>query len=79
MHDNDYHRDAHTLPFMGALDWNAITDALADIRYKGEFTLESDNFLGKLPNELLPEACAMMCSVARYLASEVERKMAEKE
>ena len=79
VHDNDHHRDAHTLPFMGALDWNAITDALADIRYKGEFTLESDNFMKHLPRELLPQACAMMCSVARYLASEVERKMAEKE
>ena len=76
VHDNDFHRDAHTLPFMGAHDWNAITDALADIRYKGEFTLEADNFLSRLPRELLPQACAMMCSVARYLAGEIERKMA---
>ena len=76
VHDNDFHRDAHTLPFMGAHDWNAITDALADIRYKGEFTLEADNFLARLPRELLPQACAMMCSVARYLAGEIERKMA---
>lgn len=79
VHDNDFHRDAHTLPLMGALDWNAITDALADIRYKGEFTQEADNFLAKLPRELLPQACAMMCSVARYLASEIERKIALKD
>ncbi len=75
VHDNDFHRDMHTLPFMGALDWNAITDALADIRYTGEFTLEADNFLARLPNELLPQAASLMCSVARYLAKQVEEKI----
>ncbi|MBQ7337293.1 MAG: sugar phosphate isomerase/epimerase [Clostridia bacterium] len=75
VHDNDYNRDMHTMPFMGALDWNAITDALAEIRYKGEFTLEADNFLAKLPNELLPQACALMCQTARYLANQVEEKI----
>ena len=78
VHDNDYHHDLHTLPFMGAIDWNAITDALADIRYKGEFTLEADNFLARLPNELLPQASAMMYRVAKYLGDEIERKMAQK-
>jgi sugar phosphate isomerase/epimerase len=75
VHDNDFHRDAHTMPLMGALDWNAITDALADIRYKGEFTLEADNFLAKFPRELLPDAVALMAKTARYLATQIEEKM----
>jgi sugar phosphate isomerase/epimerase len=77
--DNDFHHDSHTIPFMGALDWNSITDALADIRYQGEFTLEADNFFGRLPNELLPQAYAMMYGVARHLANEIERKIALKD
>ncbi len=75
VHDNDFHRDAHTLPFMGALDWNAITDALAEIRYKGEFTLEADNFFARIPNELLPQAVSLMYTTARYLANQVEDKI----
>ncbi len=76
VHDNDYHHDHHTLPFVGALDWNAITDALAEIRYQGEMTLEADHYLGKMPTALLPQACAMMYSTAKYLADEVDRKIA---
>jgi sugar phosphate isomerase/epimerase len=78
VHDNDHHHDLHTLPFMGALDWDAITTALADIHYTGDITLEADGFLTRLPKEALPEALHLMCTVAKHLRDEVVRKMNEK-
>ncbi len=77
VHDNDYHHDSHTLPFMGALPWDAITSALADIRYQGDITLEADRFLARLPDHLLSEATHLMCGVAKHLRDEVLRKMRE--
>lgn len=79
VHDNDHHRDAHTLPFMGAINWDAITSALADIRYQGDMTLEADNFLSRIPEQLIPQALRMMCSVAKHLRDEVLRKISEAE
>jgi sugar phosphate isomerase/epimerase len=78
VHDNDYHHDLHTLPLMGALDWDVITTALADIRYTGDITLEADGFLTRLPEGALPEATRFMCTVAKHLRDEVVRKMSEK-
>ena len=40
IHDNDKWHDSHEMPFSMSLDWNAIVKALADIDYKGYFTLE---------------------------------------
>ena len=40
IHDNDKWHDSHEIPFSMSLDWNAIVKALADIDYKGYFTLE---------------------------------------
>ena len=38
VHDNDYLSDAHLEPFSGKMDWIAMTKALKDIGYKGDFT-----------------------------------------
>lgn len=78
VHDNDFHHDSHTLPFMGVLDWNAITTALADIRYQGDITLEADNFMGRLPEATLAEATHLMCTVAKHLRDDVCRKIQQK-
>ncbi|MBR5308943.1 MAG: sugar phosphate isomerase/epimerase [Clostridia bacterium] len=40
VHDNDHVRDLHTIPYMGRMDWDAITKALADVDYDGDFTYE---------------------------------------
>ena len=77
VHDNDHHHDLHTMPFMGALNWDAITTALADIRYTGDITLEADGFMEHLPEHALPEAARLMCTVAKHLRDEVIRKMGE--
>lgn len=75
IHDTDGKADLHTLPFQStATDWEAVTDALAEIGYEGELTLEADNFHGRIPAGLLQPTLNYMASVARYLADATERK-----
>ena len=81
VHDNDGLGDLHTLPFQpkhAKVDWASVTDALAEIDYDGELTLETDYFLQNIPRELLPATLRYMAEVARYLANEVDRKKAAK-
>ncbi len=81
VHDNDGIADFHELPFQprhAKVDWESVTDALAEIDYDGELTLESDNFHRNIPRELLPATLRYMAEVARYLANEVDRKKAAK-
>ncbi|MGM9682295.1 MAG: sugar phosphate isomerase/epimerase family protein [Eubacteriales bacterium] len=40
IHDNDYQGDLHMMPYFGKMDWNEITNALAEINYNGVFTYE---------------------------------------
>ena len=75
VHDTDGKADLHTLPFQSsATDWEAVTDALAEIGYEGALTLEADNFHGRFPAGLLQPTLTYMASVARYLADATERK-----
>ncbi len=68
VHDNNFLRDLHTLPFTQNLDWPAIMQALKDIGYTGEFTFEADNFLRGFPPELTVSASKLMLETGRYLA-----------
>lgn len=72
VHDVNYVRDCHTMPFLEKLDWESITEALADIGYEGDFTFEADTFLYALPRELEPDGSALMAKVGRYLISRIE-------
>ncbi len=40
VHDNDHIHDLHTLPYVGKIDWEAVTAALAEVDYDGDFTYE---------------------------------------
>lgn len=71
VHDNDYIHDSHTAPFLGKMDWNAITQALADIHYAGDFTFEADNFYRGYDAEMLPEAAGFLCATGRHLIAKV--------
>lgn len=79
VHDVDYLNDLHTLPGLSRLDFDAIAHALADIDYKGEFTLEADTFLAGFPNEVLPTATRLMADTARHWANKIEEYKREKE
>ena len=74
VHDVNYVRDCHTMPFMESLDWEAITRALAEIGYEGDFTLEADEFLRGLPPELMPEASVLMAKTGRSLMKRIEEQ-----
>ena len=78
VHDVDYINDLHTIPYLGRVNWSAVVDALADIRYKGEFTMESDAFLARHPNDFLPTATRFMADTTKYLAEKLEAALTEK-
>ena len=75
VHDVDYKKDLHTLPGLGKVNWDAVCDALAEVRYAGEITLEACFFLNNFDNELKPKGARFMCECAKHLAEKVERKM----
>ncbi|MCQ2386169.1 MAG: DNA adenine methylase, partial [Clostridia bacterium] len=52
--------DLHTIPFLAKTDWQSFTDALREIRYDGDLTLEADGFLKGMPDEILPVAANLM-------------------
>lgn len=78
VHDVDYRGDLHTLPGMGKINYNAVCKALADIDYKGEFTLEADNFLIKYDAEFKPTALKFMADCTRHYVEKIEAYKAAK-
>ena len=67
VHDNDGNGDNHTLPYYGAVKWEEVMVALADIGYKGELNYEASNFLKNLPVELYYDGLVYMAKVGQYL------------
>lgn len=51
IHDNDRWHDSHQIPFSMNMDFESIVKALREIDYKGEFTLECDNYIKKVSDE----------------------------
>lgn len=78
VHDNDYHNDRHYPPFMFDLDWEEITQALADINYAGDFTFEADNIFIKIPESVIPSAMKFLYEIGRALCKMVEDKKISK-
>ena len=74
VHDNDFMSDLHTMPVTSKIDFNAITDALAEINYQGDITFESGNYFKNFPDELVLSAARLMCEVGRYLIRQIEEK-----
>ena len=72
IHDNDFHKDLHILPFMGQIDWEKICSALAEIDYSDEFTYEADNFIKQFPQDVFPQALHLMHAVGRKLINRIE-------
>ena len=78
VHDVDYVNDLHTIPYLGRINWHQVIEALADIDYKGEFTMESDAFLAPYPTDYLPIATKFMADTTKYLANRLESLIDEK-
>ena len=75
VHDVDYVSDLHQLPGIGKINWGNVLQALADIRYAGELTLEADSFLHRYDDAYLPTATRFMADTAKYMADKLERLM----
>lgn len=74
VHDNDYLEDRHCPPHFFDLDWEEITQALAEIDYKGDLTFESDDFLVNFPEEVFPAAYKLLHDIGRSLIKKIESK-----
>lgn len=72
VHDVDYVRDLHTLPYMSKLNWDEICRALGEIDYSGVLTFEADSFLARFPSEVIPDAAKLMASVGKHLADKID-------
>lgn len=73
VHDNDYQSDSHTAPYLGKMHWDTICEALAKIEYKGDLTLEADNFFNHFPEELASSASKFMHDIGRNLIDRIEK------
>lgn len=74
VHDNDYLEDRHCPPYFYDLDWEEITQALADIDYKGDLTFEADEFMINYPDEIFPAAYKLLHEIGRNLINKIEEK-----
>ena len=79
IHDNGHRADDHTLPYLGKLDWNAITSALGEIGYAGDFTFEVTNYLTPFDDALADQALAFQVTVGRHLIQKVQAARRGKE
>lgn len=71
IHDNDFFADLHTLPFTSKMNYERIIDALAEIGYSGDVTLESDGFFERIPDGLFPAALAYARATAAYIRDSI--------
>ena len=78
VHDNEYQSYMHTIPFLGNMHWDTITDALVQIGYTGALTLEADNFYTPFGTELAPASAKMLAAVGRRLITMIEEKQAKR-
>ena len=74
VHDNDFYHDSHTAPFLGDMNWDKITDALAAIDYDESFTFEVDGTYLPPVKELRLPAAKYLLEIGNYLIGEIERK-----
>lgn len=72
IHDNNGIADQHTIPFNGTTNWDEVCRALAEIDYQGNFTLETDGYESKQPDELIPSCYALIEKTARHLMNKIE-------
>ena len=75
MHDNDLLLDSHQLPFTMQIDFYAVINALRDISYQGDMTLEADAFLKTHYPDNVFEGLKVMADTAKKLVHLFEDKV----
>ncbi len=74
VHDVLYTDDTHTMPYLGKINWDNVTQALADIDYQGDFTFEADYFFVRMPAHLQPGAVKLLHDTGRSLIADIQAK-----
>ncbi len=77
VHDNDFISDQHRAIGMGKIDWDEVAKALADIDYKGIFTLEADGAMGASQKEFMPLMEKYMYESAKAVVDKIEKYKAQ--
>ena len=54
------------------MNWDAITKALGQIGYQGDFTFEADSFLERFDSDTVGEAVRFMAGIGRKLIAKIE-------
>ncbi len=72
VHDNYGRGDDHLPPFSGMMKWGEIAQALGEIDYQGDFTLECERLVMKMPETLIPSAMRYLHDVSREVMKMVE-------
>lgn len=72
VHDVDYVSDLHQLPGQSKINWEVVCRALGEINYKGDFTLESNNFVKNYPTDFLLTAHRFMAETAKFYADKID-------
>lgn len=72
LHDNDRRHDSHQIPFTMDIDFDPIVQALRDIGYQGEFTLEASYCMRDYTADQVPARVAQMAESAKKLAAMFE-------
>ena len=68
VHDVDDAHDRHTVPYFGgAIAWDRVMAALAEIGYDGDFTYETDYIYASRPVELAPAIARLSVAIGRTL------------
>lgn len=73
IHDNDQWHDSHQIPFSMDIDFDPIVRALADVDYRGWFTLEAYNYLKNSTPDTVLDDVKQMAAAARKLAHTFEQ------
>ena len=75
IHDNFGQADDHMIPGIGVIQWDEVISALADVKYSGDFTLESWRFMAAYGPDMLKETIRMNYSAGRYFCNKLEKKL----
>ena len=70
--DNDGIRDQHLIPGLGKIDWDNVLQALVDYGYDGDFTLEVQEFVKRMPVEATYEALALSAKICRTFVNRMD-------
>lgn len=73
IHDNDGVTDLHAIPYdrTGCINWDAVTAALKETGYRGDFTMEACNYLLCFPDALKMDALRLLERTGRYLMERI--------